>query len=70
MNQNASPELDRLIAGYQRFREQAWHPKLERWAELNTGQEPATMIIACSDSRVDPAQIFDVDPGEIFVVRN
>lgn len=28
------------------------------------------MIIACSDSRVDPAQIFDVDPGEIFVVRN
>lgn len=28
------------------------------------------MVIACSDSRVDPAQIFDVDPGQIFVVRN
>ena len=28
------------------------------------------MVIACSDSRVDPAQIFDVYPGEIFVVRN
>jgi len=28
------------------------------------------MVIACSDSRVDPAQIFDVRPGEIFVVRN
>ncbi len=28
------------------------------------------MVIACSDSRVDPAQIFDVDPGEMFVVRN
>jgi carbonic anhydrase len=28
------------------------------------------MIIACSDSRVDPAQIFDAAPGEIFVVRN
>lgn len=70
MDQNASPELDRLIAGYHRFRENAWHPKLERWAELNTGQEPTTMIIACSDSRVDPSQIFDVDPGEIFVVRN
>lgn len=70
MNPNASPELDRLIAGYHRFRENAWHPKLERWAELNTGQEPNTMIIACSDSRVDPSQIFDVDPGEIFVVRN
>ena len=28
------------------------------------------MVIACSDSRVDPAQIFDASPGEIFVVRN
>lgn len=28
------------------------------------------MVIACSDSRVDPSQIFDVSPGEIFVVRN
>src|SRR3546814_13746756 len=28
------------------------------------------MVIACSDSRVDPAQIFDTSPGEIFVVRN
>jgi len=70
MNQNATPEFDRLIAGYHRFRENAWHPRRERWAELNDGQQPDTMVIACSDSRVDPAQIFDVDPGEIFVVRN
>ena len=42
----------------------------ERWAALGTGQEPRVMVIACSDSRVDPAQIFDVDPGTIFVVRN
>lgn len=65
-----SPELDRLLAGYRRFREHGWTPKLERWRELREGQEPQVMIIACSDSRVDPAQIFDVDPGEIFVVRN
>ncbi|MFY8193542.1 carbonic anhydrase [Novosphingobium sp. B1] len=65
-----SPELDRLIAGYRRFREHGWTPKLERWRELRESQEPQVMIIACSDSRVDPAQIFDVDPGEIFVVRN
>ena len=28
------------------------------------------MVIACSDSRVDPSQIFDAAPGEMFVVRN
>jgi len=66
----ASPQLDHLIAGYRRFRETGWTPRRERWASLREGQQPEVMVIACSDSRVDPAQIFDVDPGEIFVVRN
>jgi carbonic anhydrase len=65
-----SPELARLLAGYRRFRETGWTPHRQRWAALREGQEPHTMVIACSDSRVDPSQIFDVDPGEIFVVRN
>lgn len=66
----ASAELNHLIAGYRRFRENGWGLRRERWAALGEGQSPKVMIIACSDSRVDPAQIFDVDPGEIFVVRN
>ncbi len=65
-----SPELDHLVAGYRRFREQGWTPRRERWRELGEGQAPRMMVIACSDSRVDPAQIFDTDPGEMFVVRN
>ena len=28
------------------------------------------MVLSCADSRVDPAQIFDARPGEMFVVRN
>ncbi len=70
MTSNSSPARDRLIAGYRRFRETGWEPRRERWAALREGQEPDVMVIACSDSRVDPAQIFDVDPGEIFVMRN
>jgi carbonic anhydrase len=62
--------MDRLIRGYRRFRENRWHPQRDRWVALREGQSPKVMIVACSDSRVDPAQIFDVDPGEIFVVRN
>ena len=65
-----STELAELLQGYRRFREQGWSPERERWASLREGQEPRVMVIACSDSRVDPAQIFDVRPGEIFVVRN
>jgi carbonic anhydrase len=59
-----------LIEGYRRFRETGWSRERERWAELAEGQRPGAMVIACSDSRVDPTQIFDVRPGEVFVVRN
>lgn len=62
--------MDNLIAGYRRFLNGAWVHERERWAELTEGQAPHTMIVACSDSRVDPAQIFDTRPGEVFVVRN
>lgn len=70
MREGFSPSFGHLVAGYRRFRQIGWAPNRERWANLRDGQEPEVMIIACSDSRVDPAQVFDVDPGEIFVVRN
>lgn len=59
-----------LLKGYKRFRETGWSSSRERWAELKEGQSPEVMVISCSDSRVDPSQIFDVNPGEVFVVRN
>ncbi len=62
--------FDTLLDGYRRFRAQDWAKQRARWSELADGQNPDTLVIACSDSRVDPAQIFDVSPGEIFVVRN
>src|SRR5438477_12837782 len=62
--------LSRLIDGYRRFRGTAWQRERERWSELAEGQSPQVMILSCADSRVDPAQIFDARPGEMFVVRN
>jgi carbonic anhydrase len=62
--------FDDLIGGYRRFRDTGWTEQRARWSELAEGQSPKVMVIACSDSRVDPAQIFDTSPGEIFVVRN
>jgi len=62
--------LNALIEGYRHFRETGWSRERARWSELAEGQSPKVMVIACSDSRVDPTQIFNARPGEIFVVRN
>jgi carbonic anhydrase len=64
------PYMKQLIEGYRRFREERWSHERERWAELAEGQSPRVMILACADSRSDPAEIFDARPGEMFVVRN
>lgn len=59
-----------LIDGYHRFKATGWMQQRERWSRLAEGQNPRLMVIACSDSRVDPTIIFDTSPGEIFMVRN
>ncbi|HEX3677023.1 MAG TPA: carbonic anhydrase [Sphingomicrobium sp.] len=64
------PYMEQLIEGYRRFREKSWARERLRWAELAEGQSPKVMILACADSRSDPAQIFDARPGEMFVARN
>ncbi|RMD86456.1 MAG: carbonic anhydrase, partial [Alphaproteobacteria bacterium] len=62
---------DELDAGYRQFRETVWPAERPRFRALaNAGQEPHSLVIACSDSRVDPALIFQSRPGELFVVRN
>ena len=63
-------EFGHLIEGYRRFRGERYAGERARWRELAEGQSPAAVIIACCDSRADPATIFDTNPGEIFVVRN
>lgn len=60
-----------LVEGYQRFTAGRLNAERERYRKLaRDGQRPRTMVIACCDSRAAPETIFDVGPGELFVVRN
>jgi carbonic anhydrase len=63
--------VQQLIEGYRRFRAQQWPERRAVFEALaDEGQSPRTMVIACSDSRVDPTMIFSAQPGELFILRN
>jgi carbonic anhydrase len=69
---SADEALGRLLAGNERFLRGEAHARglqRETLADLATAQYPFATILGCSDSRVPPEQIFDVGPGELFVIR-
>jgi len=62
---------DRLVKGYQAFRAGDFKEQKALYETLGTkGQNPEVMLIGCADSRVDPSDIFNAYPGEMFVARN
>ncbi|MDX9950580.1 MAG: carbonic anhydrase [Methylophilaceae bacterium] len=64
-------DIEKLVDGYRRFHDHYFVDEGEQlFAELAQGQSPSTLVIACSDSRVDPAIVLDCKPGDLFVVRN
>ncbi len=63
--------VEHLVAGFRRFREQHFESHDTLYQQLVTeGQTPRILVVACCDSRVDPALVFDCDPGDLFVIRN
>ncbi|MDF1654623.1 MAG: carbonic anhydrase [Coxiellaceae bacterium] len=63
--------MEKLLKGYRTFRQQYADGATSLMQQLaEHGQQPETMIIACSDSRVDPALILQAQPGDLFTVRN
>ena len=60
-----------LLDGYRRFRSNGWPEQRRVFESLaKDGQSPQALVVACVDSRVDPAMIFDTAPGEMLTLRN
>lgn len=65
----SSPQ--KLIDGFLRFRQQHFESEGGSFQQLVAqGQTPKTLVVACCDSRVDPALVLDCAPGDLFVIRN
>jgi carbonic anhydrase len=62
--------LRKLTMGFLSFQNETFKPKRQFFEELARKQQPKIMMIACSDSRVDPAIITHAEPGDLFMVRN
>lgn len=62
--------MDRLINGVLEFREKDYEEHKELFRQIGRAQNPHTLFIGCSDSRVIPELITKTLPGELFVVRN
>ncbi len=63
--------LAKLVEGFKLFKQRYYIIEPELYEKLiNKGQAPKTLVIACCDSRVHPAQVLSTNPGDIFVVRN
>lgn len=62
--------LEKLLKGYERFRNGYFQRNREQLEKLAQQQAPDVAMVSCCDSRVDTGILFDAEPGEIFVIRN
>ena len=62
--------LEKLLKGYERFRNGYFQRNREQLERLAQQQTPDVAMVSCCDSRVDTGILFDAEPGEIFVIRN
>lgn len=62
--------MDKLLQGIFEFQQDEFEKHRELFQDLSSKQEPHTLFIGCSDSRIVPNMITRTAPGELFTIRN
>ncbi len=58
------------LKGYNKFKQDKLASYASKMDELKSGQQPPTLFITCSDSRIMPNEMTSTTFGELFVIRN
>lgn len=66
----AGGSMDHLLEGIKAFRKEVLKEQQEFYTGLKRQQQPHTLFITCSDSRISPNEMTGTRPGELFVIRN
>jgi len=62
--------MQKLIEGVHQFQSENFRPLQGLFEQLAKGQNPETLFITCSDSRIDPTLLTKSSPGDLFILRN
>lgn len=60
----------KLLEGFERFQQQYFGDDKKLFDSFQEGQPAKILMVACCDSRVDPAILTDCAPGDLFTIRN
>jgi carbonic anhydrase len=62
--------MEKLIQGIHQFQQAHFRDLHDLFRQLSQRQDPETLFITCSDSRIDPCLLTQSRPGDLFILRN
>jgi carbonic anhydrase len=62
--------MEKLLPGIRKFQHKVFPQHRAQFEQLAGGQQPSTLFITCSDSRIVPELLTQTGPGAMFVLRN